>query len=101
VAERHKVASIDDIAPNDMKIFSVAGKEIVISRADGGVQAFSNACVHRGGPLGEGDLQGCVVTCPWHGWQFNVQTGESVMNAQIKHPVYPVTVEGKDIYVEL
>ena len=51
------------------------GREIAIFCSNGRFYAIDNTCTHEGGPLGEGELDDCIVTCPWHGWQFNVKTG--------------------------
>ena len=48
------------------------GKVIALANVGGKLYAINNVCLHRGGPLGEGELGGQVVTCPWHGWQYDV-----------------------------
>jgi nitrite reductase/ring-hydroxylating ferredoxin subunit len=58
-------------------------------------------CPHMGGPLGEGDLDGNVVSCPWHGWQFDVMTGNCVIRPGLKQDIYPVKVEGDDLLIDL
>jgi len=63
--------------------------------------AMDGICPHQGGPLGEGELQGCIVTCPWHGWQYDVRTGQHQSIASLVHRTYPVKVEGSDIYVDI
>jgi nitrite reductase (NADH) small subunit len=63
--------------------------------------ALDGICPHAGGPLGEGTLRGTTVTCPWHGWQFNVSTGQNCLNPRISHKHFPVKVEGQDVVVEL
>ena len=75
------------------------GKTLAISNVDGTFHAINNTCLHRGGPLGQGVLEDEVVTCPWHGWQYNVTSGESVFNEAIKVQRYEVKVEGEDIFV--
>ena len=75
--------------------------EIALFNIDGRFYALDNACPHRGGPLGEGDLQGQTLTCPWHRWQFNAVTGESLVNPAAKLRMFPVTVEGNDVFVEI
>ncbi|MGH9448614.1 MAG: Rieske (2Fe-2S) protein, partial [Terriglobia bacterium] len=60
-----------------------------------------NTCLHQGGPLGEGDLSGKVVTCPWHGWEYDVSTGEKCGDSSMQVATYPVQVEGNDIKVEV
>jgi nitrite reductase/ring-hydroxylating ferredoxin subunit len=98
---RYKAASVNDIAPGSMKVATVAGTEIVIARTGDAFHALANACVHRGGPLGEGELNGCIATCPWHGWQFDVATGASPTAPQAKQPTYRAWAEGNDVYVEI
>ena len=51
---------------------------------DGGFYAINDVCGHRGGPLGEGELDGKTVICPWHGWRWDVTTGANVNNPAVK-----------------
>lgn len=82
-------------------VAEVNGKAIALFNVDGTFYAIDNTCVHRGGPLGEGDVAGDVVACPWHNWEFNVKTGACINNPSAKVAVYEVTVEGTDIKVRL
>ena len=77
------------------------GQEIALYHVGDKFYATTNVCGHRGGPLGEGLLEGSVVTCPWHGWQWDVCEGTSPGNPEAKIPTYPVKVEGDDVLVEL
>jgi nitrite reductase/ring-hydroxylating ferredoxin subunit len=72
-----------------------AGRPVALFNVDGTIYALDNTCLHRGGRT----LQGEVVTCPWHGWQYNVRTGQNLMNSSFKVAAYPVQVEGSDIKV--
>jgi nitrite reductase/ring-hydroxylating ferredoxin subunit len=94
-----RVASTAEVKPGQAHVVEVNGKTIAVFNVDGTFHAIDNTCVHRGGPLGEGDVEGSVVTCPWHGWQFNVTTGECLKNPAAKVEVYQVKVEGEDITV--
>ena len=96
-----KVADTGDLAPGQCKVVQVNGKAIALYNVDGKFYATDNACLHRGGPLGEGDLDGNVVTCPWHGWRYDVTTGANAMNPSIKVVPFPVSVEGSSVFVEL
>ncbi len=96
-----KVASKNDIKNGEGKTISTAGKEIALFNVDGEFFAIDNTCAHRGGPLGEGMLEGGIVTCPFHGWKFNVQNGSSVMPPGAKQKSFPVKLEGDDIMVEV
>ncbi len=94
-----RVASTADVKPGQAVVVEVNGKTLAVFNVDGAFHAIDNTCVHRGGPLGEGDIHGKVVACPWHGWQFDVTTGECVKNPAAKVEVYQVKVEGDDITV--
>lgn len=99
MAQFMKVASLSELAPGACKTVHVNGKAIALFNVGGTVFALDNTCLHMGGPLGDGILEGDVVTCPWHMWEYNVRTGEQVMNPAIKVVTYPVQVEDGDIKV--
>ncbi len=99
MAEFVKVASLSELAPGSAKAVEVKGKAIALFNVQGAIYATDNTCLHRGGPLGEGELMGEVVICPWHQWEYNVRTGEMVGNSSVKLATYPVQVEGSDIKV--
>ena len=94
-----KAASLSDLAAGTAKIVVVNGKEIALYNLDGKVYATDNICLHQGGPLGEGMLEGDVITCPWHMWQYNVRTGENLDDKSLKLATYPVQIDGNDIKV--
>ncbi len=97
-----KVAQTSDLAPGQGKEVEVEGNSIALFNVDGTFYAIDNTCTHVGGPLGEGDVDGDVVTCPWHGAGFNIKTG-GVTNPPAGSDVrsYPVKVEGDDVLIEL
>ena len=94
-----KVASLPDLKPGTAMTVSVSGKDIALYNVEGKIYATDNTCLHQGGPLGEGILEGEVISCPWHMWEYNVCTGEKVGNCAIKLTTFPVEVEGTDIKV--
>ncbi|MBI4530769.1 MAG: non-heme iron oxygenase ferredoxin subunit [Candidatus Latescibacteria bacterium] len=96
-----KVAEVGELSPGECTMVEANGREIALFNVDGTYFALDNTCLHRGGPLGEGYLEDEIVTCPWHGWQYNVKTGECSMNPNIKVATYPVTVEGSEIKIEV
>lgn len=96
-----KVAEVDDLKPGGCKHVELDGKEIGLFNVAGDYYATTGFCPHHGGPLGEGYLEGDVVACPWHGWQFNVKTGESPMVPSLKIACFPVRVEGNEIQVAI
>src|SRR4051812_8853118 len=82
---------------NAAKEFSCGGKVICVANTGGTFSAMDNLCLHRGGPLGQGFVDGGRVVCPWHGWQWNPVTGEAGHNAAAKLQVYPVKIVGGDV----
>ncbi|MCC2641862.1 MAG: Dioxygenase, ferredoxin subunit [Nitrospira sp.] len=101
MGELIRIAGTEELKPGSGMVAEVNGMSIALFNVDGAFHAIDNTCVHRGGPLGEGDLEGDVVACPWHGWQFNVKTGACVNNPSAKVASYEVTIEGTDIKVRL
>ena len=96
-----KVAKKSEIPADTGKYVQVEGKEIALFRIGDKVYALDHVCPHQGGPLAEGGLDGNVVTCPWHGWQFDVTSGVCTFNESVKQPTFPVKEEGDDILVEV
>ena len=76
-------------------------RTICVANAEGSISAMDNVCVHRGGPLGQGVVDGDKLICPWHGWSFNIKTGESAHNPVAKVNVYPLKIEGDDVLIEI
>lgn len=101
MADFVRVASLSELAAGSSKAVEAGGKAIALFNVNGSVFALDNTCLHQGGPLGEGMLEGEVVTCPWHMWEYNVRTGEKVDSPSIKVSSYQVQVEGDDIKVAL
>ena len=99
MADFVKVADLSDLAPGNAMEVDVEGKSVALFNIEGTVYALDNLCMHKGGPLGEGELENDVITCPWHSWQYNVKTGENVMQPGVKMATYPVRIEGGSIQV--
>lgn len=95
------VAKTQDIAPGTGRTVEVHGVWIALFNVDGSFFAVDNTCPHAGGPIGEGSLSGNIVTCPWHGWQFNVRTGERPGNPDFTVACCPVRVDGEEIQIAL
>jgi nitrite reductase/ring-hydroxylating ferredoxin subunit len=96
-----KVAKTSDIPPGTSKVIEAGGKTIAVFNTEGTFYATDNACQHRGGPLGEGSLSGTTVTCPWHGWEYDVTSGVCQMDPAIKVSKYDLKIEGEDILIAI
>lgn len=79
----------------------VGGTAIAVANVEGSFHAVSNQCPHAEGPLGEGSLEGSVVTCPYHGWQYDVTDGRCLTNPNVKVKTFPVQVVGEAVCVKL
>ena len=99
--KRHRVAAVTDIPMGEGREFVVGEKLVAVFNADGQFFAMDGICPHAGGPLARGSIHGNVVTCPWHGWQFDIATGRHCLNPHLQHPAYAVSIDGHDLWVEL
>jgi nitrite reductase (NADH) small subunit len=96
-----KVADVRDIEDGMGKVVRAEGITLAIFRVKDEFFALQNSCLHRGGPLGEGTLEGYDVICPWHGWKYDVRTGSFKVIPPLKVTTYPVRMEGDSLLVEL
>lgn len=96
-----KLAPVRDVPVAAAKEYVAEDRVIALFNVNGTFYALDGVCPHQGGPLGRGELGGCIVTCPWHGWQFDVRTGQHQFNPQIVQPHFPVRVEDDWILVDL
>jgi len=94
-----RTAKTNEITPGTIREFQVEGKAVALANVGGKYYAINNTCLHRGGPLGQGVMDGNIVTCPWHGWQYDVTTGKIGQNPTVGVDCYAVEVRGEDIFV--
>jgi nitrite reductase (NADH) small subunit len=96
-----RVCSTDDCPPGK-GIELVAGDRMVaVFNVDGKLYALDGVCPHQGGPLGKGCLTGAIVTCPWHGWQFDVRNGQHQLSRTLVQPGFPVRVEDGAVLIDV
>jgi nitrite reductase/ring-hydroxylating ferredoxin subunit len=101
MAEFVSVGKASDVLPGQVKQFQLGdGTQICIANVDGTLYAIGGECTHQGGPLGEGELDGTVVTCPWHGSRFDVTSGAVVgPPASEPEPKFEVQITGDELQV--
>ena len=100
-SRRVRLAAVEDVAVGQGRVVEAEGKDLALFNVEGTFHAIDNSCIHRGGPLGEGDLEGRIVLCPWHAWCWDVTTGANANNPAVKLACYAVVVEDGDVFVEL
>ena len=86
---------------NEAKEFTVGDRVVCVANVNGTITAMDNVCLHRGGPLGQGMVEGGKIVCPWHGWQWDPQSGQAVHNAAAKVAVYPIKIENGEVMIKL
>jgi nitrite reductase (NADH) small subunit len=87
-------------APGEVREFNCGDRAFCITNVNGEYTALDNVCPHRGGPLGQGVIEGGRLVCPWHGWQFDPKSGAVDHAPDQKIPTYPIKIEGEDVIVE-
>jgi nitrite reductase/ring-hydroxylating ferredoxin subunit/multimeric flavodoxin WrbA len=98
-----RVCHKDELPNNSQKIVSIGKKKIALFHFNEKISAIANACLHKAGPLGLGAVSpkydGMYVTCPWHGWEYNIETGSAPPGFPDQQAVYEVKVESEFISV--
>jgi len=115
--EYHYVIPTAELDPGDRVIVEIKGREIAVINANGELYAVGNHCPHMGGPTCQGSLSGTfstddegevvyereneIIACPWHGWEFDVKTGDHLGGTKKRLLTYNVVESGGDIYVKV
>jgi nitrite reductase (NADH) small subunit len=96
-----RVGRLEALPAGSVQRVEVAGARVVLARVGEAVYACGDVCAHRGGPLSEGRLSGTRLACPWHGWMFDVRSGECTFPGRgARVPAYPVRVIDGEIWVQ-
>jgi len=101
VANWQRVAPEADLAAGECGEYVVGERIIALFNVEGNFYALDGICPHQGGPLGKGSLSGCIVTCPWHGFQFDVTTGQHQTSKSLIHPRFAVKIDDGEVWVDV
>jgi nitrite reductase/ring-hydroxylating ferredoxin subunit len=102
LTERFWAAELAAVPPGRMHYVVVEGLPIALANVDGTIYAFGDSCRHEGGSLASGVLIAHTVTCPWHGWTYDIRTGKSIVPpVGLRVPTYPVQIADGAIFVEI
>jgi len=101
MAEFVRVIAVSELSPGACTEVSAGGRPVALFNVGGTFHAIGNTCIHRGGPLGQGTLDGSTVLCPWHGWSYDVTTGVSTVNPDLRVDRYEVKVEDGQVLVKV
>ena len=95
-----RVGRSQDIPAGACRVIDAEGRSVAVFNIGGAFHAIDNACAHQGGPLGEGSLDGTIVTCPWHHWSYDVTTGRTTMSEEIGVKRYSIELREEDVYLD-
>jgi nitrite reductase/ring-hydroxylating ferredoxin subunit len=95
-----KVAEPDEIPEGGSKIITIDSGTVALFRFKGQYFAIANNCLHRGGPLGEGEVKNYEVTCPWHGWKYSLMDGSLSLIPTLRVKTYKVELNREGIFIE-
>tara|TARA_E500000305_G_scaffold86970_1_gene73355 strand:- start:178 stop:486 length:309 start_codon:yes stop_codon:yes gene_type:complete len=96
-----KVGTLSQLRESGPIKAKVADKRVLVFLAENEPVATQARCPHAHGPLHEGEICGTVLTCPWHGWSFDLKSGECEEDPDLLLERFSVTVEGDDIFVSI
>ncbi|MCT4607989.1 MAG: Rieske (2Fe-2S) protein [Pelagimonas sp.] len=114
---KHFACKADEVPQDAAKIITVSNMPIGVFKLDDGYHALLNICPHKGAALCEGpvcgttkqtdqtefiyDRAGEIVRCAWHGWEFDIRSGEFLVDSSVKTRRFDVSVEGSDLYIHI
>jgi len=96
-----RVAKVTDVPVGQGLVVQAGDRTLALFNVAGAYHAIDNVCPHRGGPMGDGDLDGRLAICPWHGWRWDVTTGANANNPAVKIACFATRVVDGDVLVEL
>lgn len=99
--DRVKVAEANEIGEGQAKTVIIAGKQVAVFKIKNQYFAISNNCLHRGGPLGEGEVKNYEVTCPWHGWKYSILDGSFALIPTLRVNTFPVKESPDGVFIEI
>ena len=95
-----RVCEVDEIEDNRAKIFIVNHEDVAIFKYENKLSAIHNVCKHQGGPLGEGKIIDGCITCPWHGYQYLPENGQSPPPYTEKVATYDLKLVGSTVFID-
>lgn len=101
MSEWKRIAAVDELPSEGGTEFTVGDRIVAVFRTSEGIYAVDGICLHAGGPIAQGRVEGCVVTCPWHGWQYDVRSGQHCLTPRLKLDSFPVRVVDGQVELQL
>lgn len=99
VEDYRPICQEHELSPGKSRRVEIDGTAIAVFNVDGVLYAMEDTCLHAGGPLSEGRIEGTMVICPWHDWQYDLETGCTPFNNKISLACFPVRIREGTIEV--
>lgn len=96
-----KVGPLQSLPPDAVTEVDTGSSTYAVVNVAGKLHCLDGLCPHAGGPLGQGTLNGNVLVCPWHGWEFDCSTGANDLDEDLRLATFPVVVQGDEILIEV
>jgi toluene monooxygenase system ferredoxin subunit len=96
-----RVAAFSELWNGERRCFTLDGRQVFLIKLDDRVYAYENRCAHRELPIGTGRLEGFVLTCPVHEWQYDIRTGRGVNPDGARLRSFPIKVENDEVFVDV
>ena len=96
-----KLCLLEELPEAAGKEFLVDGRVIAVFRTSEGLQAVDGMCAHQGGPIAQGQLDHNCVTCPWHGWQYDVTTGNNMLTGKKMLDTFAMEIRDREVWIQL
>ena len=100
-SEFQTVCRVGEIPEGEGKAVQVGNKIVAVFNVKGQYHAIDDVCPHMGASLSSGYQEDGIVTCPWHGFQFDVTSGQHQASRSLVHPTFPVKVDGEGVWIDL
>jgi nitrite reductase (NADH) small subunit len=96
-----RLCRFDELETNQGKEFLVEGQIVAVFRTADAVYALDGMCAHQGGPIAQGEVNGNCVTCPWHGWQYDICTGVNLLTQKKMLLDFAIEVRQNEVWIDL
>ena len=96
-----KVGPVQSLPPGSVTEVEAGDATYAVCNVDGKLHCIDGICPHVGGPLGQGTLNGNLLVCPWHGWEFDCRNGVNDLDEAVQVKTFPVTIQGDEILIEV
>ncbi len=97
----HRVCDLAELSPETAREFVIGPRIVAVFHSRDGLHAIDGMCAHQGGPIAQGQLDGQCVTCPWHGWQYNITDGKNLLTGKQMLDCFPVEVREGSVWVNV